>query len=86
MHHEIDVRRAEGWILMSVCSTQIPIDISEGLLTVAIFNALKRFNQGELREPEVLRKDEVQKGPLTFCSPSRGLGSNAGELRNREIG
>jgi len=34
--------------------TQIPLAISEGLLTVLIFNALSRFNPQELRDMKVL--------------------------------
>lgn len=34
--------------------TQIPLAISEGLLTVMIFNALARFNPAELREMKLL--------------------------------
>ena len=34
--------------------TQIPLAISEGLLTVVIFNALKRFNARELQDMNVL--------------------------------
>jgi cobalt/nickel transport system permease protein len=34
--------------------TQIPLAISEGLLTVMIFNALARFNPVELREMKLL--------------------------------
>ena len=40
--------------------TQIPLAISEGLLTVVVFNALKRFNAGELQEMKVLSGQEVQ--------------------------
>ncbi|MDR1276818.1 MAG: energy-coupling factor ABC transporter permease [Candidatus Accumulibacter sp.] len=39
--------------------TQIPLAISEGLLTVMIFNALARFNPVELREMNLL--DEIRK-------------------------
>jgi cobalt/nickel transport system permease protein len=39
--------------------TQIPLAISEGLLTVMIFNALARFNPVELREMKLL--DEIRK-------------------------
>jgi len=39
--------------------TQIPLAISEGLLTVVIFNALKRFNRRELQEMNVLDGSEV---------------------------
>uniref|UniRef100_A0A7C3V0R7 Cobalt transport protein CbiM n=1 Tax=Desulfobacca acetoxidans TaxID=60893 RepID=A0A7C3V0R7_9BACT len=34
--------------------TQIPLAISEGLLTVVVFNALKRFNYQELHEMKVV--------------------------------
>ena len=34
--------------------TQIPLAISEGLLTVLIFNALARFNPRELRDMNLL--------------------------------
>jgi cobalt/nickel transport system permease protein len=40
--------------------TQIPLAISEGLLTVVVFNALKRFNYPELQEMKVLTGQEVQ--------------------------
>jgi cobalt/nickel transport system permease protein len=40
--------------------TQIPLAISEGLLTVVVFNALKRFNYQELQEMKVLTEQEVQ--------------------------
>lgn len=40
--------------------TQIPIAISEGLLTVIVFNALARFNPLELREMNVVTAEEVQ--------------------------
>jgi cobalt/nickel transport system permease protein len=40
--------------------TQIPLAISEGLLTVVIFNALKRFNRQELQEMNVLERGEVR--------------------------
>ena len=40
--------------------TQIPLAISEGLLTVVVFNALKRFNYQELQEMNVLTGQEVQ--------------------------
>jgi len=39
--------------------TQIPLAISEGLLTVAIFNALKRFNPKELQDMNVVSRAEV---------------------------
>jgi len=39
--------------------TQIPLAISEGLLTVVIFNALKRFNPKELHDMNVDRHAEV---------------------------
>jgi cobalt/nickel transport system permease protein len=39
--------------------TQIPLAVSEGLLTVMIFNALARFNPVELREMNLL--DEIRK-------------------------
>ena len=34
--------------------TQIPLAISEGLLTVVVFNALKRFNPQELKDLNVV--------------------------------
>ena len=34
--------------------TQIPLAISEGLLTVVIFNALRRFNPQELQDLKLL--------------------------------
>lgn len=40
--------------------TQIPLAISEGLLTVLIFNALKRFNPQELQDLNVLTRAEVR--------------------------
>ena len=40
--------------------TQIPLAMSEGLLTVVIFNALRRFNQAELQEMKVVAAQEVQ--------------------------
>ena len=40
--------------------TQIPLAISEGLLTVLIFNALKRFNPQELHDLNVLTRVEVR--------------------------
>lgn len=40
--------------------TQIPLAISEGLLTVVVFNALKRFNSNELQEMKVVPVQEVQ--------------------------
>jgi cobalt/nickel transport system permease protein len=40
--------------------TQIPLAITEGLLTVIVFNALTRFNQQELREMNVITVQEVQ--------------------------
>ncbi len=39
--------------------TQIPLAISEGLLTVLIFNALARFNPKELREMKLLDTKEA---------------------------
>lgn len=39
--------------------TQIPLAISEGLLTVVIFNALKRFNPKELQDMNVVSRAEV---------------------------
>jgi cobalt/nickel transport system permease protein len=39
--------------------TQIPLAISEGLLTVVIFNALMRFNRQELQELKVVRGGEA---------------------------
>ena len=40
--------------------TQIPLAISEGLLTVVIFNALARFNPAELRAMKLIARAEVQ--------------------------
>lgn len=40
--------------------TQIPLAISEGLLTVVVFNALTRFNPQELKEMNVVTTQEVQ--------------------------
>lgn len=40
--------------------TQIPLAISEGLLTVLIFNALARFNPAELRDMKLVDRAEVQ--------------------------
>lgn len=40
--------------------TQIPLAISEGLLTVIVFNALARFNPRELNELNVVTAQEVQ--------------------------
>jgi cobalt/nickel transport system permease protein len=40
--------------------TQIPLAVSEGLLTVVVFNALARFNPRELKEMNVLTAQEVQ--------------------------
>lgn len=40
--------------------TQIPLAISEGFLTVVVFNALKRFNPAELQEMKVVSAQEVQ--------------------------
>jgi cobalt/nickel transport system permease protein len=40
--------------------TQIPLAISEGLLTVVVFNALARFNPQELKEMNVVTAQEVQ--------------------------
>lgn len=40
--------------------TQIPLAISEGLLTVIVFNALTRFNPQELKEMNVVAVQEVQ--------------------------
>ena len=40
--------------------TQIPIAISEGLLTVLIFNALSRFNPRELRQLDLAEASEVR--------------------------
>lgn len=40
--------------------TQIPLAISEGLLTVVVFNALARFNPKELKEMNVVTAQEVQ--------------------------
>jgi cobalt/nickel transport system permease protein len=40
--------------------TQIPLAISEGLLTVVIFNALRRFNPQELQAMNVVGRADVQ--------------------------
>jgi cobalt/nickel transport system permease protein len=40
--------------------TQIPLAISEGLLTVVIFNALARFNPQELQDMKLLPSSEVR--------------------------
>ena len=40
--------------------TQIPLAISEGLLTVVIMNAMRRFNAGELRAMNVVGGREAQ--------------------------
>lgn len=40
--------------------TQIPLAISEGLLTVVVMNALVRFNARELQEMNVTKAQEVQ--------------------------
>jgi len=40
--------------------TQIPLAISEGFLTVIVFNALARFNPQELKEMNVVTSREVQ--------------------------
>ncbi|MFB0934877.1 MAG: energy-coupling factor ABC transporter permease [Propionivibrio sp.] len=40
--------------------TQIPLAVSEGLLTVLIFNALARFNPTELRAMKLAERSEVQ--------------------------
>jgi len=40
--------------------TQIPLAVSEGLLTVVVFNALARFNPQELKEMNVVTAQEVQ--------------------------
>ena len=40
--------------------TQIPLAISEGLLTVIVFNALAKFNQRELQGTNVVTAQEVQ--------------------------
>lgn len=40
--------------------TQIPLAISEGLLTVVIFNALARFNPRELQDMKVIGSSEVR--------------------------
>ena len=40
--------------------TQIPLAISEGFLTVIIFNALARFNPQELKELNVITAQEAQ--------------------------
>ena len=39
--------------------TQIPLAISEGLLTVLIFNALARFNPQELQDMNLLNRAEA---------------------------
>lgn len=39
--------------------TQIPLAISEGLLTVVIFNALRRFNSQELQDMNLVSRTEV---------------------------
>ena len=39
--------------------TQIPLAISEGLLTVLIFNALRRFNAHDLQNMNLLKQAEV---------------------------
>ena len=40
--------------------TQIPLAISEGLLTVLVFNALARFNPAELRQMKLTERAGVQ--------------------------
>lgn len=40
--------------------TQIPLAVSEGFLTVIVFNALARFNPQELKEMNVVTAQEVQ--------------------------
>ena len=40
--------------------TQIPLAISEGLLTVVVFNALQRYNARELQDMNVLTGQEVR--------------------------
>lgn len=40
--------------------TQIPLAISEGLLTVLIFNALARFNPQELQDMKLLKVEEAR--------------------------
>lgn len=40
--------------------TQIPLAISEGLLTVVIFNALARFNPRELQDMKVISQSQVR--------------------------
>lgn len=40
--------------------TQIPLAISEGLLTVLIFNALKRFNPQELQDMKLVKIEEAR--------------------------
>lgn len=40
--------------------TQIPLAISEGLLTVAIFNALQRFNPQELQDMKLIDPAELR--------------------------
>ena len=39
--------------------TQIPLAISEGLLTVVVCNAMRRFNAGELRKLKLIDRAEV---------------------------
>lgn len=40
--------------------TQVPLAISEGLLTVMVFNALARFNPQELKDMDVITGQEVK--------------------------
>jgi len=40
--------------------TQIPLAISEGLLTVIIFNLLTKYNKKELRELKVLSEEDLK--------------------------
>ena len=40
--------------------TQIPLAVSEGLLTVVVFNGLKRFNRNELEEMNVMTTREAR--------------------------
>ena len=39
--------------------TQVPLAISEGLLTVVVCNAMRRFNAGELRKLKLIDRAEV---------------------------
>ncbi|CAH2029967.1 energy-coupling factor ABC transporter permease [Trichlorobacter ammonificans] len=40
--------------------TQLPLAVSEGLVTVVVFNALVRFNSRELQDLKVVSRQEVQ--------------------------